>query len=424
MTKPVTIAICGAGYRGLQRYATYAEHFPHECRIVAVAEPRQWFRAEAIARHSIAPVNVFLDWREMIKQPKLADAVIVATQDKDHSEPAIAFMNKGYDVLLEKPMATTEQECRDIAAAAKRNNVLLAVCHVLRYSPYFRALKKVIDSGVLGKIVNVRHVERIGFWHFAHSYVRGNWRNEAQSSPMIMAKCCHDMDIMRFLIGKRCLKLSSFGSLSHFTAENAPPEAPKGPNARCVECSLATDSCPYSAPKFYGKMLRDKEFDWPLNIITQDFTEAGLAKALAEGPYGRCVYRCDNDVCDHQVVNMLFEDEIAVDFTATAFTDAEVRHTEIMGTHGELSGDSKIIKVTDFRTRKTTTTEVAALDITNLGGHLGGDFGIIQDFVRAVRERNPETILSGPEISLEAHLMAFAAERSRKTGSVETIALG
>jgi predicted dehydrogenase len=171
-------------------------------------------------------------------------------------------------------------------------------------------------------------------------------------------------------------------------------------------------------------MLRDKEFDWPLNIITQDYTEAGLAKALAEGPYGRCVYRCDNDVCDHQVVNMLFEDGITVDFTATAFTDAEVRHTEIMGTHGELFGDSKAIKITDFRTRKTTTTEVGSLDITNLGGHLGGDFGIIQDFVRAVRERNPETILSGPEISLEAHLMAFAAERSRKTGSVETIALG
>jgi predicted dehydrogenase len=357
----------------------------------------------------------------MAEQPKLADAVIVSTQDRDHTEPAIAFMNKGYDVLLEKPMSINEQECRDIVAAAKKNDVLLAVCHVLRYSPYFRKLKEIIESGVLGTLMNVRHVERIAFWHFAHSYVRGNWRNEAISSPMILAKCCHDMDILRFLIGKRCLELSSFGSLGHFTARNAPPEAPRGSDARCLDCPLAESGCPYSASKFYMGMLRRGDHDWPLNIITEDFTEAGVQKALREGPYGRCVYRCDNDVADHQVVNLLFEDGITAEFTASAFTDKEERHTEVMGTHGELFGDSREIRVTDFRTRETVTHTVSGMNITSLGGHLGGDFGIMQDFVRAVKTRDPELISSGPDISLESHLMAFAAERARLSHSMEKI---
>ncbi len=423
MTSPVRIAICGAGYRGLIRYGAYAEHFGDRAQIVAVAEPREWFRNHAVSTHKIPAENVFLDWREMVKQPKLADAVIVSTQDKEHSEPAIAFMNKGYDVLLEKPMATTEEECRAITAAAKKNNVLLAVCHVLRYSPYFRKLKEIVDSGALGTVVNVRHVERIGFWHFAHSYVRGNWRNEALSSPMILAKCCHDMDILRFIIGKRCLKISSFGSLSHFTKENCPPQAPRGADARCVNCSLAEKECPYSATRFYGDMLKQGNHDWPLNIITQDYTTTGLDRALREGPYGRCVYQCDNDVCDHQVVSALFEDGITAEFTASAFTDKEERHTEIMGTHGELFGDSRTIRVTDFRSRETVEHRVADLEISGLGGHLGGDYGIMHDFVTAVRERNPEAILSGPEISLESHLMTFAAERSRLKNSVEVISL-
>lgn len=421
MSEPVKIAICGAGYRGLIRYGAFAENHGERAQVVAVAEPREWFRNEAIRLHNIPPENVFHDWRDLAKQPKLADAVIVATQDKEHSEPAIAFMDKGYDVLLEKPMATTEAECRDIVAAAKRNQVLLAVCHVLRYSPYFRKLKEIVESGVLGKLVNVRHVERIGFWHFAHSYVRGNWRNEAESSPMILAKCCHDMDILRFIIGKRCLKLSSFGSLSHFTLENCPPEAPRGAEARCVNCPLAEAKCPYSATRFYGEMLKKKDFDWPLNIITQDFTEAGLDKAMREGPYGRCVYQCDNDVADHQGVSALFEDGITAEFTASAFTDKEERHTELMGTHGEVFGDTHIIRVTDFRTRETVEYRAEDLDISQVGGHLGGDFGIMDDFVRAVRERSPEAILSGPDISLESHLMTFAAERSRLNHTIEII---
>jgi predicted dehydrogenase len=421
MSTPVTLAICGAGYRGLIRYGAYAEQYGDLAKVVAVAEPREWFRNHAIEKHKISESGIFSDWREMVKQPRLADAVIVSTQDKDHTEPAIAFMNKGYDVLLEKPMATTEAECRQIVEAAKKNNVLLAVCHVLRYSPYFRKLKEIVDSGILGKLTTVRHAERIGFWHFAHSYVRGNWRNEALASPMILAKCCHDMDILRYLIGKKCLHISSFGSLTHFKKSECPPQAPQNNDPRCLDCTLADSGCPYSAKSFYGQMLERRDFDWPLNIITQDYTKAGLEKALREGPYGRCVYHCDNDVCDHQVVQALFEDGITAEFTASAFTDKEERHTEIMGTHGELFGDTHTIKVTDFRNRQTIEYPVTDLEVSDLGGHLGGDYGIMHDFVQAVKKRDPQAILSGPDVSLESHLMAFAAERSRKSLLVEKL---
>jgi hypothetical protein len=229
------------------------------------------------------------------------------------------------------------------------------------------------------------------------------------------------MDILRFLIGKRCLKLSSFGSLTHFTLENCPPEAPQGEAAFCVNCSLSDKQCVYSAPKFYQRMLDEKNYDWPLNIVTQDFSQTGLQQALSQGPYGRCVYQNDNDVCDHQVVSALFEDGITAEFTASAFTDKEERHTEIMGTHGEIFGDTHVIRVTDFRTRESRTIETKSLDVSPLGGHLGGDYGIMNDFVEAITNRDPESILSGPEVSLEAHLMAFAAERSRLNHTVEVI---
>jgi predicted dehydrogenase len=415
---PVTIALVGAGARGLLSYATYAEEHPDEMRVVAVAEPREWFRNEAVKRHSIQSQNVFSDWRELIKQPKMADAVIVATQDQDHVEPAVALMNLGYDVLLEKPMATTEEGCRKIIEAQRKNNVILAVCHVLRYSPYFRKIREIVQSGVLGQIVSMRHMEQVGYWHDAHSYVRGNWRKESESSPMILAKSCHDMDIMTFMLGRRCEKIASFGRLSHFRPENRPKDA----TDRCVTCPLAESKCPYSATRYYLSELKEEgKASWPVDVITNEYTKAGILEALSTGPYGRCVYSCDNDVVDHQVLSMEFEGGITATFSMIAFTEECDRKTEIFGSHGELVADAKTIVVKNFVTKTSETFQPLDSSREAHAGHMGGDARLVKEFVLAVKTRSPESLVSGPQISYESHIMAFAAEKSRKLGTIESI---
>lgn len=410
---PVTVAIIGAGSRGLLSYAPYALSFPQDAKIVSVAEPREWFRNEAQRLHAIEGRNVFSSWQEFFQAPKIADAVIIATQDSDHVAPAIAAAEKGYDILLEKPMATTEEGCREIAAAVKRTGVLLGVCHVLRYTPYFRKMREIVQSGVLGQIATFRHLEQVQFWHQAHSYVRGNWRKESDSSPMILAKSCHDLDILLFVLGSSCTRLSSFGGLAHFHRGNKPERATE----RCIDCSVA--DCPYSASRFYLSRLAEGHTGWPLDVITQDVTEAGILRALSEGPYGRCVYGMDNDVVDHQTVNMELEGGISGTFTMTAFTIEGGRRTDIYGSHGELRGDGSTIEVFRFIDGSREKYDFTGLKDGADSGHMGGDFGIMRDFVHAVRTR--EGLASNVEASLTSHMMAFAAERSRKKKSVEMI---
>jgi predicted dehydrogenase len=419
MQSPIKIALIGAGSRGLFSYAPYALAHPDEATIVAVAEPREWHRAEAGRLHSIPSAAQFASWEELLAQPKLADAVIIATPDKEHTEPAIRALKAGYHVLLEKPMATTEEECRRIIAAVKEHKKFLAVCHVLRYTPYFRALKKTLESGVIGQVRTVRHIEQVGFWHHAHSYVRGNWRNSASSSPMILAKCCHDMDILLYLLGRQCVRVSSFGSLGHFTAERRPEKAAD----RCMDCSLADGECPYSAKSFYLGRYAAGEREWPINVITSDISVVGIEKALREGPYGRCVYASDNDVVDSQVAVLEFEEQIQVSFTMTAFTMDCKRLTSILGSHGEIHGSENQIEIVEFKSGKRTTLPIDTAENSVAGGHMGGDFGIMKDFVAAIRTGDFARITSTAETSLASHLMAFAAERSRLRKSVEDIVL-
>lgn len=400
----VTVAVCGAGDRGLDAYAGYLLRNPSRARVVAVAEPRGERRAEAARRHGLDQAHLFDDWRAMAAGPRLADAVIVATQDQDHVEPSLAFLNAGYAVLLEKPMATDEAGCRAIAEAARGS--VFGICHVLRFAPYFRELRRVVEGGVLGELATLRHFEPVNFWHFAHSYVRGNWRREDLSSSFILAKSCHDMDIMLYLTGRRCLRLASFGGLTHFRSENRPA----GAADRCLDCAVEAE-CPYSAPRFY---LHSGP-GWPVDVITHDASREGILAALRQGPYGRCVYACDNDVADHQVVSLEFEGGLSATFTATAFTDHRVRETELLGSHGSVQGNGSRLRVTDFRTRTVEEWEVAMTD-----EHLGGDEGLMEAFLEAVEAGRPE-LLSSPEEALASHLMAFAAERSRRRGTVETL---
>ena len=411
MTAP-KILIIGAGGRG-SGYATYFREFPDRGRVVGVAEPRAPYRERLAEAHVIPAENVFLDWREAAERPKFADAVIIATQDKMHTEPAIAFAKRGYHILLEKPMAPTPEECRAIVDAVESAGVMFGVCHVLRYTSFTQKLKAIIDSGSIGDLVAIQRLEPVGFWHQAHSFVRGNWGNEAASGPMLLTKSCHDIDWLRYLMGVPCEAVSSFGTLKHFRRE----ERSEGAADRCLDCA-AEPACPYSAKRIYLKALEKDRTGWPVNVLTPDPTPETVLEALRTGPYGRCVYAVDNDVVDNQVVNMLFEGGRTANFTMTAFTKSRSRETHLFGTRGELTGDGRFIHHYDFLTDKTETVDTEASGGSILGGHGGGDFGLMQSFTQALLDEDPSHILSGLRESLESHLIIFAAEKARRENRV------
>ncbi|MET8006829.1 Gfo/Idh/MocA family protein [Nonomuraea glycinis] len=404
----VTLAVVGVGSRG----TGYARHAVESgrARVVAVADP------DASRRARFADAAPYQDWRELAALDRQADAVIIATQDRDHVEPAVRFAELGYDVLLEKPMAVSEDDCRRIVAAAERSGSIFAVCHVLRYTPYTRALKALLDAGRIGEIVSIQHLEPVGWWHQAHSYVRGNWRRTDESTFMLLAKSCHDLDWLVHLTGRQVTRVSSFGGLKHFRAENRP----EGAADRCLDCAVEPD-CPYSAKRVYLPLAGQQR--WPVTVLTDDVTEQGIVAALRTGPYGRCVYACDNDVVDHQVVNMEFEGGATAAFTMTAFTPAGHRQTRIFGTRGSIDGDGDRLTVHDFVTGRAQTIDTRPTgDATAAGGHGGGDKGLIEAFLTAVSSRDRALILSSPGDSLHSHLIAWAAERSRLEGATVTLA--
>ena len=407
--KPITAIVLGAGSRG-STYASYAKEHPDELKIIAIAEPRR-DRLDALAEEVGVPADYrFMSWEDLLNQPKLADCAFICTLDDDHTAPALKAMELGYHLLLEKPMSNQEEECRQIADAARRTNRRLAVCHVLRYTPFYMTLKALIDQGEVGQVTTINQIENVGYWHQAHSFVRGNWRNSKETSPMLLQKSCHDMDIILWLMGSRCTKVHSFGSLRHFTPENAP----EGAAARCLECPH-TDTCPYSAPKLYLDMERT---GWPVDVITTDMSQEGRRKALEEGPYGRCVYHCDNDVVDRQVVNLEFENGSVATFTMTGLSADFFRELKIFGTEGQIRANmgTKEIVLHRFGEEPKTIPVDMGLEAS---GHGGGDYGIMADFLRILREGGESR--TSAETSLQSHLICFAAERSRKEHIVVTL---
>jgi len=416
----LTYVVVGAGNRG-SVYALYGLENPSLAQVVGVADPSEYRRRAFLRTHqaqNIPPENVFKDWTELLQRDKIADCVVIATPDSLHVEPAIAFANKGYHILVEKPLAVKEEDCKRIVKAAKDNNVILAVGHVMRYTPYTQKVKELVSSGVLGEVINIQHLEPVGHHHFAHSYVRGNWRNEATATFSLMAKSCHDIDWIRYIIGERCSKVSSFGSLKHFKKSNKPKEA--GGATRCLDCPIA-DTCTYSAKKIYLDRVKQGHVGWPVSIIvTREPDIESVGDALREGPYGRCAYESDNDVCDNQVVNMEFESGKTSSFTMVAYSkDMCVRKTRIFGTEGELECDGHSIVHTNFHEdmKRTVYTPEAKTD-TKMTGHDSADWYLMDSFVRAVATKDPSQILSGPDETLESHLIVFAAEKARKTNQV------
>lgn len=412
---PISMIILGAGGRGYQ-YSTYAKAYPELAKVVAVAEPREAFRNRIIEEHQIAPENAVDDWRKLLDRPKLAEVAIIATQDKMHADPAVACADKGYHILLEKPMATTESDCRRIVNRVLQSKIIFAVCHNLRYTRYTRKVKEVVTSGIIGDVVNIQSLEPVGYWHQAHSFVRGNWRNETESSPMLLAKSCHDLDWIRYIMGVPCLAAHSFGALKHFRKE----EKPAGAGDRCLDCKIEP-LCPYSAKRLYLGCLSRGVTTWPVSTLTLDATKEKVIKALEYGQYGRCVYECDNDVVDNQVVNLMFEGNRTASFTMTAFTEMSPRLVRIFGTLGQLEGDGKKIRHYDFLTEIWKEIIPDETEHSVLKGHDGGDFELMKSFISAVAKNDPNLILSGPKETLETHLMVFAAEQARRENKVVSI---
>ena len=409
--RPVTIALAGTGSRG-STFASFAQQYPDRARIVAVADPRADRRDALADQLGVAADRRFNDWRELVALAPFADAVIVTTPDREHVGPACRFAELGYHVLLEKPIAPTRAECIEVIDSIEKAGVIFAVCHVMCYTAYTDTVKEIVAKGRLGQLVGIEHLEPIGWWHFAHSYVRGNWRRSDQAGPSILTKCCHDLDWLRYIVDRPAVAVSSWGGLHHFTAANRPA----GAADRCLDCAVEPD-CPFSAPRLYLGCLGDAERErWPLSVVTTDLTEPGVRRALRDGPYGRCAYACDNDVADHQVVTIEFEGGVTATLTMSAFTPYGRRRTRIMGTRGFLEGDGQHLTLTDFVTGEVESFDLVVGGGGAAGGHDGGDFGVMSAFLDAVSAGDRSLVRSGPRESLESHLMAFAAERSRLTG--------
>ncbi|WP_082864149.1 Gfo/Idh/MocA family protein [Polaribacter atrinae] len=406
--EPITAITLGAGSRG-NVYGNYGLKFSNELDIVGVAEPIEIRNERYAKKHNISKENRFDTWERVFERPKFADAIIITTPDDLHYGPCMKALAMGYDILLEKPIAPTEQECRDILELQKKNGNIVAVCHVLRYAPYFINLKQLMDSGALGEIISIQHLEPIEHIHMAHSYVRGNWHNSKKTTPIILAKSCHDLDILRWLIGKKCETISAFGGLKWFKSENAP----EGSTARCADGCAVESTCPYSALKIYH---RDRQRNYVFSL-PEDKSKQGdfILEQLAKTNYGRCVYKMGNDQPDHYVTSMEFEDGVTVNFSMEAFTSYHGRRTRVMGSLGDVVGDMDEFTHTDFLTGKQTKWDVAVEDVEHYenSGHGGGDWSLVTDWVKAVKTKDPNVLSSTIDTSIESHLMGFNAEKSR-----------
>ncbi|MEG0963703.1 MAG: Gfo/Idh/MocA family oxidoreductase [Lachnospiraceae bacterium] len=417
MSKRLKIALAGLGSRGKDTYAPTAKLFPDKMEIVAIADIDPAKVENVAETYHIPKEACFASAEELLAQEKLADVMFITTQDRQHVGHAIPALRKGYHLLLEKPISPDLDECREIVKVAQECNRKVIVCHVLRYTPIYSKLKEVIESGVAGDIVSVMSIENVGWWHQAHSFVRGNWRDSNTTSPMILQKCCHDMDLLLWLTGKTCDSVSSYGSTYLFKEENAP----KGAAHRCMDGCKVKDTCPYDAEKIY--MYNKKigvatgHTEWPLDVVALHPTEESIMEAIKTGPYGRCVYHCDNNVVDHQIVNMNMTDGSTISHTMCAFTATGSRYEKFMGTKAEIVADMKAntISITEFGkdTKVIDVTKIA----TDFSGHGGGDNRMVEELLdMIIEEKEPNNRTTSVEQSVESHYVALAAEKSRLAG--------
>ncbi len=411
---PARVALLGAGNRGGGVYGEAARAHPTLVRVVAVADPRAERRAHVGDRHGLPVERRYAHWRPLLADVAAADlgldAVVVATPDTDHVEPSEAALALHLDVLLEKPIAPDAAGVARVERAAAASRGRVTVAHVLRHAPLFQRLRAGLRAGAVGRLVGIDHVEQVGHWHFAHSFVRGNWRREAEASPMLLAKACHDLDLLRWFVDAPCERVASVGGLHHFRAEQAPDGAP----ARCTDGCPVEAECPYAAPRIYLERYQAAA-TWPNLVLTPAPARDSLLEALRTGPYGRCVYRCDNDVSDHQVVLLDFAGGVRASLTVTAFSGAITRTVHAWGSHGEVEAHfgSGVLLWSDFRSGEQRRECVEASG----DGHVLADQALARDWFERLDAAHPAgESLTDLSASLESHHMAFAAEHARHAG--------
>lgn len=414
----VTLIVVGAGERG-RRYAELA--MQQGARVTAIADPNPVRLARLAEIAGVPAERCCRDWSDLAAMGRLATGAVVATPDHLHRDPAVALLGQGYHVLLEKPMAPDAAAARAIVAAADVSGSQLVVAHVLRYQPITRTVESLLGHDGIGEVISVQHLEPIGDWHFTHSYVRGNWRNEAGSGPLLLTKACHDIDWLSHIVGSRATRVSSFGSRFEFR----PERAPDGAGERCLDCAIETD-CPFSAKRQYlGALDRADPWTWPVSVVTDIQTRDALEAALWSGPYGRCVYRCDNDVLDHQVVNLEYESGVVAGFTLSAFTPMAGRKTRIGGSRGHLEVGDGRVELYRFLDRSVETIVPSGSEGTGPGsdsGHAGGDEGLVRAFVGALADGDWSRVPTDGHASLRSHLVVWAAEEARVSGQVVHLA--
>lgn len=419
--KQFSVVIIGAGNRG-GRYARIMADHKDKFKVVAVADPRQTDREYVQSLHGFGDEGCFNSWQELLAQPKMADIAVIATVDSMHTAPALKAIELGYNLLIEKPVAQTPEECVQIAEAARKKGVKVLVCHVLRYTNFYGTIKQLLMDGTIGEVVSADLAEAIGHTHFAHSYVRGNWHKEKETTPMLLAKSCHDLDIVQWLLDKPCQRVHSFGSLVHFRAENAPEGAPE----RCDDVCPVYNSCPYNCHRFYLKLNLNTKSQWP-SVITAGMrkehtpTPKEIMKALEVKDYGRCVYHMDNDVVDHQVVSMEFQGGTTATLTVNAFNFGG-RYIRLYGTNGELFAHMKDEEIQVFSFDKGHyTVPVKKVDEHITGGHGGGDDGIIEEMHEYFSDNYTGFRAADIQVSVRNHMIGFAAEQARHNGTVVSV---
>ncbi|MEG2596977.1 MAG: Gfo/Idh/MocA family oxidoreductase [Oscillospiraceae bacterium] len=416
MKRKVTVAIVGLGGRGEGVYAKCQHLFPDEMEIVAIADIVPEKVAKVAKEYGVSPDRCYNSAEELLKEDRLADVMFICTQDRQHVGHAVPALKKGYHLLVEKPISPDAAECKRLAALAKQYKRQVVICHVLRYTPFYQKIKEILNSGKIGDIVSIQAMENVAYWHQAHSFVRGNWRNSETTSPMVLQKCCHDMDIFVWLTGKKCKRVSSFGSLNLFRED----KAPEGSTDFCLGGCKVKKDCPYDAEKIYitnEKTGVEHGAGFPSDIVTLNPTVDSVREALKAGPYGRCVYHCDNNVVDHQIMALEMEDGSTIDFTMCAFTNKVGRAIKIMGTKGDIeaNNDDNVIDVCAFG-GKHEVIDVNTL-ATDFSGHGGGDNRLVKDLLDLVQnESSVGAALTSIDGSTESHLIALALEESRIHG--------
>ena len=405
MTTPIDAILVGAGRRAYFHFGDYAQRHPDNMRYVAVAEPRPDARERFARAHDIPDELCFDSWEGLMDRPQLAPLMVNTSSDHVHYPSTMAALERGYDVLLEKPMATTLADTVRLVQTAERLGRGVWVCHTMRFADFYNTVRNVVQSGRLGDVVVVEHSENVSWFRMAHGFSRGNWGNSKTSAPMILTKCCHDMDVLHYILGRRVVRLSSFGSLFNLRPERAPhPDVPD----RCTDGCPVEDECPHYAPRLY-----QEEYMEPfVRNVSIDLSPEAVLEALRTGPYGRCVYRLDNDVVDHQTVSMEFEGGTTVNFIMHGHSYHSSRTMRYDGTLATMTGrvthqDPEVV-IYDHAPGEPSERIVPQAR----GSHGGGDEAMLNAFVRAVRGEGPALINSARH-ALEGHLMAFAAEESR-----------